>query len=218
MEEETTQAYSAKAMRTRARQLLAGHWKTAVTLSLSYGVLLVLTAVLRDKTMAVGTIATLIVGLVGVSLVYGFYSLVQADNDPETETTLTWPGSLWLIGENNRLKVNVIAYVLVSLFTFLWTLLLIVPGIIKALSYSQTYYILADAQANDVEMSAMEAIKTSQMIMKGHKWEFFCLQLSFLGWMILAGLTFGIGWLWLGPYLSTTKACYYDYVASEADL
>lgn len=116
------------------------------------------------------------------------------------------------------MKVNVIAYVLISIFTFLWTLLLIVPGIIKALAYSQTYYILADAQASGVEMSATEAIKTSQQLMKGHKWEFFCLQLSFLGWMILAGLTFGIGWLWLGPYLSTTKACYYDYVASEADL
>lgn len=218
MEEETTQEYSAAAMRSRARQLLAGHWKVAVALSLSYGVLLVMTAVLREKTMTLGTIATLIVGLVGVSLVYGFYSLVQADNDSETEMTLTWPGSLWLIGEGNRLKVNVIAYVLIMLFIFLWTLLLIVPGIIKALAYSQTYYILADAQARGVEMSATEAIKTSQQLMKGHKWEFFCLQLSFLGWMILAGLTLGIGWLWLGPYLSTTKACYYDYVASEADL
>lgn len=218
MEEETIQDYSAKAMRARARQLLAGHWKTAVALSLSYGLLLAITAVLSEKTTILGTIITLLVGLVGVSLVYSFYSLVQADNDDETELTLAWPKSLWLLGKGGRLNVNVIAYVLVSLFTFLWTLLLIVPGIIKALSYSQTYYILADAQANDVEMSAREAIKTSQMIMKGHKWEFFCLQLSFLGWMILAGLTFGIGWLWLGPYLSTTKACYYDYVASEADL
>lgn len=218
MEEETIQDYSAKAMRARARQLLAGHWKPAVVLSLSYGLLLAITAVLSAKTTILGTIATLLVGLVGVSLVYSFYSLVQVDNDDETELTLAWPRSLWLLGEGGRLNVNVIAYVLVSLFTFLWTLLLIVPGIIKALSYSQTYYILADSQANDVEMSAREAIKTSQMIMKGHKWEFFCLQLSFLGWMILAGLTFGIGWLWLGPYLSTTKACYYDYVASEADL
>lgn len=169
MEEEITQDYSAQAMRSRARQLLTGHWKTAVALSLSYGVLLVMTAVLREKTMTLGTIATLIVGLLGVSLVYSFYSLVQADNDDETEVTLSWPGSLWLIGEGDRLKVNVIAYVLISLFTFLWTLLLIVPGIIKSLSYSQTYYILADAQASGVEMSATEAIKTSQQLMKGHK-------------------------------------------------
>ena len=218
MEEETTQDYSAKAMRARARQLLAGHWKTAVAVILTYGVLIAITVILRVKMMTVGTIATWVVGLLGVSLVYGFYSLVQADNDPDAEVTLAWPGSLGLSGEGGRLKVNVIAYVLISVFTFLWSLLLIVPGIIKALSYSQTYYILADAQASGVEMSATEAIKTSQELMKGHKWEFFCLQLSFLGWMILANLTFGIGWLWLGPYMSTTKACYYDYVASEADL
>lgn len=218
MEEETTQEYSAQAMRSRARQLLAGHWKTAVALSLSYGILLGLTMILRAKSMTLGLIATLIAGLIGVSLVYSFYSLVQADNDDETAVTLTWPGSLWLIGDGGRLSVNAMAYMLISIFTFLWTLLLIVPGIIKDLAYSQTYYILADAQASGVEMSAMEAIKTSQQLMKGHKWEFFCLQLSFLGWMILAGLTFGIGWLWLGPYMSVTKACYYDYVASEADL
>ena len=68
MEEETTQDYSAKAMRTRARQLLAGHWKTAVALSLSYGVLLALTMILRAKSMMMGTIATLIFGLAGESV------------------------------------------------------------------------------------------------------------------------------------------------------
>lgn len=97
-----------------------------------------------------------------------------------------------------------LAYLLVFIFTFLWTLLFIIPGIIAAISYSQTFYILAEE-----EISAMDAVKKSKQMMQGNKWKYFCLGWRFFGWMILAILTLGIGLLWLIPYMQVSYANFY---------
>ncbi|MBP1589663.1 MAG: DUF975 family protein [Kiritimatiellae bacterium] len=96
-------------------------------------------------------------------------------------------------------------YLLTMIFIFLWSLLLIIPGIIKAFSYAMTPYILLDHP----EMGVNEAITESRRIMDGHKWELFCLHLSFIGWMLLSILTFGILFFWLNPYMSITTAAFY---------
>lgn len=101
--------------------------------------------------------------------------------------------------------------ILITIFTFLWTLLLIVPGIIKSLSYSMTYYIMRD----NPELSALDAIAESQKMMKGHKMELFLLQLSFMGWVLLAIITIMIGMLWLMPYMYTAQAVFYEKLKSE---
>jgi len=77
---------------------------------------------------------------------------------------------------------------LIYLFTFLWSLLLIVPGIIKGISYSMTPYILAEYP----NVRAMEAIRLSKRITRGYKWEIFAAGLSFIGWILLHGLAFGV--------------------------
>ncbi len=100
---------------------------------------------------------------------------------------------------------------LVGLFIFLWTLLLIVPGIIKAFSYAMTPYILLDHP----EMGVMDAITESRRIMNGHKWELFCLQCSFIGWWLLAILTLGILLFWLVPYQQITTAAFYRSLPKE---
>ena len=92
------------------------------------------------------------------------------------------------------------------LFTFLWTLLLIIPGIIAVLSYSMTFYILAD----DNSIGAMEAIDKSKKMMDGYKWKYFCLGLRFIGWSLLCILTLGIGFLWLLPYMQVSVVKFYD--------
>lgn len=96
--------------------------------------------------------------------------------------------------------------VLAQIFTCLWTLLLIVPGIIKAYSYSMTPYILVD----NPELSVREAIRKSQQMMVGQKFNLFYLQLSFIGWFFLACFTGGIGFLWLVPYYQTAQAAFYQ--------
>lgn len=111
-----------------------------------------------------------------------------------------------IFGGFNNLIASFCVYFLTGLFTFLWSLLLIIPGIIKAISYSMSYYVLAD----NPELSAMEAINKSKEITQGHKWDIFVTYLSFIGWTLLASLTLGIGYLWLVPYMNITMANIYN--------
>lgn len=97
---------------------------------------------------------------------------------------------------------------LVGLFTCLWSLLFVIPGIIKALSYSQAMYIVAE----NPEIDALEAINRSKRIMDGHKMELFVLELSFLGWALLGTLTLGILYIWLVPYMNATMANFYNRI------
>lgn len=97
------------------------------------------------------------------------------------------------------------------LLIVLWSLLFLIPGIIKKYSYSMTPYILHEYP----ELSASEAIHRSRMMMRGHKFDLFWLQLSFIGWFILSILTAGIGFLWLAPYYQTAQAAFYEEVKSE---
>jgi len=99
-----------------------------------------------------------------------------------------------------------VLYLLLMLFIGLWTLLLIVPGIIKSFSYSMAYFILRDNPG----IGALEAITQSRKMMVGYKWKLFLLCLSFLGWGLLCCLTFGIGFLWLCPYIYLSVANFYE--------
>ena len=89
---------------------------------------------------------------------------------------------------------------LVGLFTFLWSLLFVIPGIIKTFSYSMSMYILAENK----EKPALECINESKAMTNGHKMELFVLGLSFIGWMLLGSLTLGIAYIWIIPYMETT--------------
>jgi uncharacterized membrane protein len=99
-----------------------------------------------------------------------------------------------------------IAYLLLILYVLLWALLLIVPGIIAALGYSMTFYILAD----DPLITPQDALKKSKFIMHGYKLKLFYLCLRFFLLALLCILTLGIGFLWLIPYVHVTLAKFYD--------
>jgi uncharacterized membrane protein len=99
----------------------------------------------------------------------------------------------------------VLTTILIGVFTALWTLLFVVPGIIKALSYSMAYYIVAE----NPDMGALAAINESKRIMEGHKMELFVLHLSFIPWGILTAVTFGIAGIYTIPYMQQTLANFY---------
>lgn len=103
------------------------------------------------------------------------------------------------------------AYLLISIFILLWSLLLIIPGIIAAFSYMLTFYILSD----DASLTTMQAIKKSKQMMQGNKWKAFCLSLRFLGWMLLSILTLGVGLLWLLPYIGVSYAKFYEDIKNS---
>ena len=97
---------------------------------------------------------------------------------------------------------------LTSVFTFLWSLLLIFPGVIASYRYRQALYVLLDHP----EKSPLQCIRESKELMKGHKWELFVLDLSFIGWSLLASIPY-VGYIiqiWTVPYISLSYAMYYE--------
>ena len=98
-----------------------------------------------------------------------------------------------------------------GIYTLLWMLLLIIPGIMKMYSYSMTNYILLD----DPDLKYNSAIEKSMAMMKGHKMDLFLLDLSMIGWAILSVITCGIGFLFLTPYNMTAHAHFYEDLKAE---
>lgn len=110
---------------------------------------------------------------------------------------------------------TILLYILISIFTFLWTLLLVIPGIIKAFSYSQAYYIYRDAIDHGEQIGYLDAITRSRQLMDGHKWEYFVMILSFIGWGLVVLITFGIAAIWVQPYYTLSFANFYNELADQ---
>jgi len=108
-------------------------------------------------------------------------------------------------GFKKSLVNSIVANLLSMVFIFLWSLLFVIPGIIKALAYSMHPYIIADNPTID----AMEALRQSEEMMRGNKTRLLGLFLSFIGWFILSAFTFGIGFFFLMPYVQTSVANFY---------
>jgi len=98
------------------------------------------------------------------------------------------------------------------LWVFLWSLLFIIPGIVKAIAYSQMFYIICEYK----DVSVTKAMRISMIITKGHKWDLFVLDLSFIGWAFLCIFTLGIGSFWLDPYIRMSKVNAYHALLKEA--
>ncbi len=105
---------------------------------------------------------------------------------------------------------NLLIGLMTAIFTALWSLLLIVPGIVKAYSYSMVYYIKADHPEYDWR----QCIAESQAMMNGHKMDLFILDLSFIGWMIVGSLCLGVGTLWVSAYMEAARAHFYESIQS----
>ncbi|HPV14444.1 MAG TPA: DUF975 family protein [Candidatus Cloacimonadota bacterium] len=177
------------AIRTQARALLAGKWNLLALIWLAYFFIESATASLPGSGLIIA--GPFALGLALLSL------RVVRNQDINVEMLFD--------GFSDFVR-SLVAGLLMIVFVFLWSLLLIVPGIIAALSYSMTFYILAD----NPDVTASEAITMSKNMMFGHKAELFWLYLSFIGWAFLCLFTAGIGFLWLLPYIHTSTAIFYE--------
>ncbi|MEG2457284.1 MAG: DUF975 family protein [Bacilli bacterium] len=116
------------------------------------------------------------------------------------------PFSLKLVfSEYKNVVIIVLTSILVFVFTFLWTLLLVVPGIIASLSYSLVYYLLADK-----DKGGTDTISKSKYMMKGYKGNYLLFNLSFIPWILLVIITFGIASIYVVPYMNVSQALYYE--------
>ena len=111
-------------------------------------------------------------------------------------------------------KTAVVANLLQWVLILLWTLLFIIPGIVASYSYAMTGYILAE----DPDLTASQAIQRSKEMMRCNRWRLFCLQLSFIGWIILCLFTFGIGNLFLNPYQTAADAAFYREISGTGGM
>ena len=117
-----------------------------------------------------------------------------------------------LFAHFSNFKTLFCARLLMVLYTFLWSLLFIIPGIIASYSYAMVPYLLSEYP----DMTAREAITYSKELMYGNRWRLFCLHFSFIGWSFLCLFTLGIGNLWLSPYRHAAEAAFYRDLISEA--
>ena len=205
-------------LKNAALEALRGNWAPAVVCTIIYLLLSIGISLLQpnidDPTAALTGVQkimmvanVLLLFLVMVPLGIGYYQAFKVlFTDGDNKLT----ANCFRLSFGNYFK-NIAAYLLMCLFIFLWTLLLIIPGIIKALAYSMTPFILKDFP----ELSVNQAINLSQKMMKGHKFDYFWLGLSFIGWILLGLLTLGIGYIWLIPYMYTSYAAFYEEVKKE---
>lgn len=180
----------------QARACLDGKWGLAVAVVL---VMNLISGALGFLPCVGLIVNLLIAGPLQLGLIMFFLALAR--RQPSVEFGLAFGGFKYF---GNAF----LALFLVTLFTLLWMLLLIIPGIIASFRYALTFFILADNPA----LSPLEAINQSKALMAGNKWKLFCLGCRFIGWILLAILTCGIGLLWVLPYLQTSMARFYDDV------
>ena len=164
-----------------------------------------------DSTMAIG--ALVLNGVVIISSIIGAlfsifvtnaitvgvsnYFILNTDSKPAFKDAFS--------GFKVKYGRNIGTLLLAGIKTVLWTLLFIIPGIIKSFEYAIIPYILAD----DAEISSKDAFKKAKQMMKGNKWRLFKLEFSFIGWAILCVFTFGIGAFFLIPYVNAATAEFY---------
>lgn len=213
-------------IRARARESLRGNWGQAVGAALLAGLLGgSITAVssgfnlnldaetIQAMPEPMAAVFTTIVSLAGIWAVVQFilggpvqlgYTVYLMKQYHHQETSI---GDLF--SQFFRFGQGFAQKFLCGLYTALWALLFVIPGIIKSYSYAMTPFILADRP----ELTANEAITRSRALMDGHKFELFVLELSFIGWELLSVLTLGIGLLWLIPYMSAARAAFYREIA-----
>ncbi len=141
-------------------------------------------------------LAAFIVGGV-VQLGYARFLLRQHDGKPTEFNDL--------FSQFDRFGTGFAQHFLRSLYTLLWSLLLIIPGIIAALSYAMTPFILEEHP----DLTASEAIRRSKELMRGHKTDLFILELTFIGWSLLCILTLNLGHIALNPYKNAAYAVFY---------
>jgi uncharacterized membrane protein len=184
-----------------SREALRGKWGIAILTFFIYTLLTTTSGTLRahGSFLTLSSMLTLIIGG-PLALGAAIFSL-SISRGKEGRLDQLFEGF-------NHFATTLVTYLLLLLYVFLWMLLLIVPGIIAALGYSMTFYILAD----DPLIKPQDALKKSKSMMDGHKEKLFYLCLRFLLLAILCILTLGIGFLWLIPYVHVTMAKFYDDV------
>ena len=223
-------------IRADARKDLAGKWGKAALIMLVYGVITWAISFVLQFIPVVGSLAAIVIELpITYGIIVSMIKLKRGEEVSYVEFLVAGFNSfksVWAVFGNILLKmiIPVIIYIAAYIFMFIGIsmffkaganpyvflaigyILLIVAGIwstIKGLYYALSYFILYD----NPDMTGKEIVEKSEKLMTGNRARFFFLPLTFIGWMILACLTLGIGYLWLAPYMFVAMVCFYESLA-----
>ena len=189
-------------IKAEAKRIIKGNLGTILK---PYGIILLIgiavglvTGVLGTDTVA-GSIVSYAAEIAMLPLTFGYtvylVKFVRNEN-PDTNE---------LFNYYSKIVPIFLLLFLIGIFTTLWTLLLIIPGIIAAISYQQAILIMIDG-----EEEPMECIRKSKKMMYGYKMDYFIFMLSFFGWMLLSIVTFGLALIYVIPYINVSEILYYE--------
>lgn len=215
--------YSATELRARAKELLKGNYKQLIVYYVITYVILIIVAVIYRFNIPVYDLHTyeiislgnpkilmalqifnfVFLAIAAVSIYYLTIGIIKGKYVTVFEA--------FLYPVRKRFIRNIFLHFLVTFFTFLWSLLFIIPGIMKAYSYSMSYYILS----KNPNISAADAFDESQVIMRGNRWKLFVLDLSYIGWYFLVVITFGFLLFWVVPRHATATTLFYENLYNE---
>lgn len=198
-----------KEIRFEAKQKCMKNSGTLAVITLIFSLLNGLASfTIETENAAVAAFASLvsIAGLIIYgAIAYGYTFVIRKNFNMQTVEV-----NDLFVGFKDFSKAFVIS-LLQWLYVFLWSLLFVIPGIIKGLAYSMSYYVALD----NPNLKANECITKSKELMKGHKWELFCLMFSYIGWLILCVLTLGILSFWVTPKMHTATYILYKIITKQ---
>lgn len=197
-------------LKSRAKEQIRGKWGVAIGTVLFANIILEVDFAYRvtselgaeGLSYSINLIALLLGGVISVGLCRFLLNMATGREEARFDNLFS--------GFNIYLKTLGLN-ILITLAVVTGTLLFIIPGIIVSLMFSQAFYILSE----DPSKSITQCISESVNLMTGHKWELFYLELTFIGWWLLAVITLGIAALWVSPYQKLTEANFYLYLKNN---
>lgn len=178
-------------LKQQAKDQLRGRWSGAIGAFFLVGLVIVAISIFSAFIPFAGFATLIVTGPLAVGLI--IYSMALVNTTEKVDVSMAFKGF-------SIFTESVATYLWMMLWVLLWTLLFYIPGIIKAFSYSQCLFIIAD----NPRIGARQAMKISMRMTKGYKWDIFVMGLSFIGWSLVSVLTLYIGLLWLVPYMQVT--------------
>ena len=170
-------------------------------------ILLIVSVIVSAATsVTFGIVALIVAGPLEYGAIRVFLKVARKE-DEHANIKYLWDGFKGRIGQ------TFVVELLQFIYLFLWTLLLIIPGIIKSYAYAATMYLV-----HEKDLSGNEAITASRKLMNGRKWRLFCLDLSFIGWYIVGFLCLGVGVLWVDTYRTMARTLFFEEAMKEGEI
>lgn len=197
--------FNGKKYKSEALLQLSKKWKIPCLISLAGFVILACMNVASEISVPMKLLSICIFGMIFTAQLSVFFKIANTKSYSDKPEEAPAFGD-FIDGLGNWTS-SLLGTLWFCLWTWLWTLLFLIPGIVKAISYSMMFWVIAETPG----ISARKAMDISKIMTQGHKGDIFCMLMSFFGWFILSCFSFGIGFIWLHPYVTTSMTnAYYD--------